>query len=334
MKKFTLKLILVLLPILAILFVYIVNDPFKVLYHYDSYFAKDGVQYITLNKDYVSTETFKNNYNKYKYDSYIFGNSRSMYYHVNEWEKHINSDKCFHFDASGESLYGIERKIQFLDKKNVNIKNALIVFDAYSCMVVNNTEGHVMKKHPEISGESKIDYQIDFLKDFFDVQFLKVYLKFLTTHKLSREMLDAHVLNTVETHYDVASNELSFPEYESLIEKNRDSFYLPRMNVFYKRDTFLHYCTPVLGVAQKDLLNNIKKVFDKDQTSYRIVISPLYDQKKIDSTDLKELYAIFGKENVFDFSGINEFTGSIYNYYEDSHYRPFIANKIMDIIYK
>ncbi len=77
-----LKLLLASFPVLAILAVYFVKDPFKVLYHYDSYFPQDGISYVVLNKDYVSTETFVNNYPTHHYDSYIFGNSRSMYYYV------------------------------------------------------------------------------------------------------------------------------------------------------------------------------------------------------------------------------------------------------------
>lgn len=34
---------------------------------------------------------------------------------------------------------------------------------------------------------------------------------------------------------------------------------------------------------------------------------------------------IFGYENVFDFSGINEYTNDIHNYYERGHYRPILG---------
>ena len=72
---------------------------------------------------------------------------------------------------------------------------------------------------------------------------------------------------------------------------------------------------------------------DAQHTDYRIVISPLYDQKKIDTTDLQFLRTVFGADKVFDFSGINDMTASIYHYYETSHYLPAIATEIMDSIY-
>jgi hypothetical protein len=50
--------------------------------------------------------------------------------------------------------------------------------------------------------------------------------------------------------------------------------------------------------------------------------------------DLRYLTNLFGKENVYDFSGINEYTESIYNYYENSHYRPYVADEIMKKLYE
>ncbi len=50
--------------------------------------------------------------------------------------------------------------------------------------------------------------------------------------------------------------------------------------------------------------------------------------------DREILQGIFGKENVYDFSGINEFTEDYHNYYEAGHYRPLLGNKLLERIYK
>jgi hypothetical protein len=89
----------------------------------------------------------------------------------------------------------------------------------------------------------------------------------------------------------------------------------------------------VIGVEQKQLLEKIKEVLAEDHTNYKIVISPLYDQLKLNTNDLNYLYLEFGRQNVYDFSGINDITRDKYTYYENSHYRPFIASRIMDSIY-
>jgi hypothetical protein len=133
--------------------------------------------------------------------------------------------------------------------------------------------------------------------------------------------------------YDPITNELYDSGLEAAIKNNRDSFYTSRKRVFYERGSDQKYSPSVIRKKQKELLMKIKEILNSDQTNYRIVISPLYDQLKIDSTDINYLYSEFGKEHVYDFSGINDMTQSIYNYYENSHYRPFIATRVMDSIY-
>src|SRR4051794_10986558 len=109
-KKLILKALLFSLPILILTGIYIWLDPFKVLFRYENYYPLND-QFVTLNRDFVSTEVFRNKYSAYKYDSFIFGNSRSLFYEVAKWQPYIKSekDRMFHFDASGESLYGIHK---------------------------------------------------------------------------------------------------------------------------------------------------------------------------------------------------------------------------------
>ena len=82
------------------------------------------------------------------------------------------------------------------------------------------------------------------------------------------------------------------------------------------------------------MLQEIKSIFDKHNTNYRLVISPLYNQIKFNLTDLNVLNSIFGRNFVCDFSGIKELTKPKTNYYEFSHYRPKVGEQIMQRIYK
>ncbi|MBP7266283.1 MAG: histidine kinase, partial [Bacteroides sp.] len=50
--------------------------------------------------------------------------------------------------------------------------------------------------------------------------------------------------------------------------------------------------------------------------------------------DVKTLKRFFGKRNVFDFTGINEYTEDIHNYYEPGHYRPALGKRLMEKIYE
>ena len=132
--------------------VYVLDDPFKVLYHYNSYYGRKTI--ILLNRDYVSTETFIRNNPIYHYDSFIFGSSRSEYYCVSDWQKYISSNNCFHFSAQGESIYGIFLKIKYLNTHHVPIKNAIIPLDFGTLKNVTETKGHLFLEHPALSGRN------------------------------------------------------------------------------------------------------------------------------------------------------------------------------------
>jgi len=134
MKKFLINLIrFAIVPLLIVIiwtFVYISIDPFKVIWHYDRFVENNAKAYIVLNQDYVSTKTFDNNYKKYLYNSFIFGNSRSIFYQISDWKSHIGQKNSgFHFDASGEALYALHKKILYIDSKKANIDNVLLVLD-------------------------------------------------------------------------------------------------------------------------------------------------------------------------------------------------------------
>lgn len=332
MGRFIVKLLLYLSPLILLLGYYFYKDPFKVLFHYDTYYPVLDTSYFELDDDYVTTQTFIQNYPKYHYDSYILGSSRSDNYFVNEFGKHVHSNKCYHLDAAYESLYGLERKMNFLNERKYKIDNVLIILDNELLAKVKNDAGHITIMHPLLSGQNVLAFQLEFLKDFFDKDFLFAYLDLNFTGHLKPSAITKQVLGRITFHYDVSANEFYWAGLEKEIANN--NYYNTREHIFYKRDSMLHYTKPVVGAEQKKLLYNIKAILDGNLAKYKIVISPLYNQLKFDTTDLKTLQSIFTSGQVYDFSGINDLTGDISNYYETSHYRPKACAEIMNRIYE
>ena len=334
MKKFLLKLLIYLSVPIAIIATYFVNDPFKVLYHYDQYY-KSGISenIVSLNKDYVSTQHFINNYQKYPYDSYIFGSSRSIHVHIDDWMKHINAKQCYHFDATAETLFGVERKVAFIHRMGMPIKNALFVLDYSILRKIDNGHKHLYIKHPAISGEGMVAFQLSFFKDFLEPAFLNQYIYYLFTRKANPKKDEIQYI--IKQHsvvlYDSVSNELQYQWLEDIIRRNPDSFYNGKR--FYARDHSLRYYNRIIGENRTKMLMNIKRILDEDHTNYRILINPLYDQMKLDTNDMKVIVRVFGKENVFDFSGVNDITDDRRNFYEISHYRPQVAARMLDTAY-
>jgi hypothetical protein len=102
---------------------------------------------------------------------------------------------------------------------------------------------------------------------------------------------------------------------------------------FYKRSNIPLFDYPKIKSKQLKLLDEMRNTLQKQNTNIKIVISPLYNQKIFNQNDKKILISYFGKENVYDFSGVNKYTECIGNYYESSHYKPNVANEILKIIY-
>ncbi len=317
------------LPLFFFLLLYIYHDPFKVLKSYDNY----SYSPVILNRDYVSTTVYLKNYKKYNYNSFILGSSRTIAFKPDSWLAYLSDkDKPFMFDASGESIYGIYKKLIFLDSKNIKIKNALIILDRdASFNNSGNHLGHLDIKHPITSGESYLNFNLEFIKAYFNPKFLFSFYsyKILGGYK---PFMAGYIENRI-IKYDIKNNELKILDQETEILNNPKEYYLARRKLFYKREGEKTDTVHRINKEHKFMLKEIKNILDKNNTNYKVIVSPLYEQIKFSYPDFYLLKSIFG-DNLYDFSGKNEFTDNKYNYYETSHYRPIIGDSIFKIIYK
>lgn len=334
MSRFLFKLSLVAIPLVVLTIFYIVNDPFKVIWAYGSFYRSGYPSVVTMNRDFVSLETFQRHEAEERWDSFIFGNSRSIFYEVKDWTPYIGSNRTFHFDASGESLYGITRKLQFLDEHHVPVRNALIILDVGTLSVVTNSQGHLSLKHPLLSGQSWLDFQQEFFKAFLSSRFLLAYLDYSLTHRVKKYMKAGYLLSDHPIDYDLRHNEIRFGTDEQLIRRNPDAYYAPRAAIFYTRSVQQAVSAPAIKQPQITMLLEMAMILNSQHSNYRLIINPLYDQKQLSPADLSCLKQIFGPDRVYDFSGINDITKNYRNYYEDSHYRPHIARQVLSVVYK
>jgi hypothetical protein len=329
MKSFLQKSLLFLLPFVIISITYFLFDPFKVLYDYDDY----GEDYmVILNRDYVSTKMFLKK--REKYNSFIFGSSRTLAYKTADWATHLGEDAApFVFDASEETIYGIWKKVKFLDEQNAEIKNALvIVCGDVTFSRTRNSEGHIFVKNPLITKESRWDFYSQFYSAYFKKFFFVPYLDY-KIFRTQRPYMSGY-LDFREMAIDPVSNDLIITDWETLIVSNPDAYYKERQHVFYQRPSKAVHYQPQIHEKHENMLKEIKAIFDKHNTNYQIVISPLYNQIKFNERDYQTLTSIFGAHRIHDYSGKNSITEPIINYFENSHYRYHIGRQIMNDIYK
>ena len=334
-KSFYLKISFIILPLLVLLSVYAITDPFRVIYsyHFENYY---NWQHWEVNRELVSVENLKERLAKNDIpDSYIFGNSRSLAFRCDVWESLLGDHaNAYHLDAASETLYGVYSKVKYLDRQNIKIKNILWICDATVFPKIANEYDVIHIKHPDISGESKFSYQTNFVKCYFTNFFFLKHIDFLFTGKIKNYMHDMFPIVPGFFRTESYRNDYYYQKFDSLLRTDSLRYY----NVFKKGgfDERTHEpetLNVVIKAKQIDMLREIKHILDKNNTQLKIVISPIYDQKKFNPADLKALTGIFGSNNVFDYSGKNEITDCKCNFYEGNHFKPYIANKIMRDIY-
>lgn len=330
LKKLLAFSVIPLIIIISLTIIYIVLDPFKILYSYDDY----SHHYLDLNRDYISTETFIKKNPQYYYNSFIFGSSRSVAYNPDTWKKYLPEDASpFSFDAFNENLFGVYHKLIFLDSQNIDIKNSLIFVDPnYTFLGIKKYNDYIYRKHPVLLGNSFcewFDFHFSSSKAYFTPQFLVMYFEKLysQTKEKQGEIKSGPTIDPI-------TNWQSRQDLELQIKTDSVRFY--QSSYFIKRDS--HNTVPIYQLIktdkQKNMLLSIRNIFRKHRTNYKIIINPMYYQQKLDENDIQVLINIFGKENVYDFSGKNSLTESKGNYYEDSHFRIHVGDGIINFIYQ
>lgn len=333
MKRFLVVIVLFCVPFIIILVPYLITDPFKVLYHYDVYAETGKPMYVNINRSYVSTQMYRQNKDKYHYDSFIFGSSRSGYYLIEDWRIYLpDSASCFHFNGYGESLYQVYKKIKYIDGKSA-LNNVLLCVDEELLSNVLPMYTHLHYLPPSLDDNQNFSsFHFAAVRAYLTPSFFKGYLDFKLSGKIKPYMIEEQIIDTFPGFYDPIGNEVDRVD----VRKSNDSiYYTPeRRKVFYDRPTTQQYHPKlIIGDEQVRMLKEIRDIFEKNHTNYKVVINPNYDQKKFQHSDIIALKTIFG-DNLYDFSGINEYTNDYQNYTGLSHFKSYIAADIMQVIYK
>lgn len=317
---------LLLLPLILLVLVFVVSDPLKVIHRYSSP-LEIGV---LMNDRHFQAEYLL--HNKIAYHSFIFGSSRSKMYQTRVWREYINDSMVFHMGVNDESLWGVLKKLEYLDKHHYDIQNCLILLDPRLLRDIKNNDAHIFRDHPAVSGETNIEYYKHFFIAFLTPDFLKAYYNWNRTHHFDESM--KQYIWKERFNYDAYTGDIFYTEYDSLIKLNYDKYY--SSSVFYHRDSvkIAQSDRPVLTKNTKSYLVSIKNIFDKNHTSYKIIITPNYDQVKFNQGDNEFVSKLFGPKNVTNFSGFNAITNDKHNYYEFKHFLPHIADSTLKIAYQ
>lgn len=320
------KLVLFAIPFWALIALYVYDDPFMVLREYNLYDSD-----VMLNEHHVGWQIYKNHNDSVHFNSFILGNSCTMAFRCGEWEKYLDSgDRAIRLFGNSESIKAISLKLRALDREGAEIKNVLMILDCTSLSRFRLLNGYGNILPAAISGDSPLTVQMEFIQEFAMPYFLFPYLKYRITGRVEPDMKRMNPYGRIR---DSRNND-SFNPREKMIEQEGEAYWKNRKKEFPERDGTVVVENPVIFHWQRVVLDDIMEVLSRHDTSVRVIISPDYNQKELNPDDREILQSIFGKENVYDFSGINEFTEDYHNYYESGHYRPLLGNKLLERIYK
>jgi hypothetical protein len=336
MKVLIKKSLITFSPFLIFLVFIFYWDPFKIYWDYDNYYQNNR---IGSNREYICLQLFKKKMKTTELNSFIIGSSRSQVFNASIWKNLLGDQKDevrpFHFDASGLGLFRARNIIKYIDKKVKKIDHVLLLVDNEFLSELNYPEGLLYIEPPEIAGQSIFHYQLTFIKACFDPYFLYYNLVYNTTNRYSENMFK--YIDRIEYPYQ-SNNETADLYYSANTAIKIDSInYYKKMferKAFYERSPTEIVSEVIMKDYNRKLINEIADIFKKHQTKVKVIVSPLYTQIKINPADLQFLIDTFGEQNVTDFSGINDITNNIANYYESYHYKYYVATEIMQRVYQ
>ena len=334
MKRFVLRTLVALLPVLLLVALYVLKDPFHVLRPYtgESSAVTDTVG-LTVNTCYQSTEVFKYYYPQKQYDSFIFGSSLSGYYRVEDWLKHLpDGASAFHFNASRETLYGILNKLNFLADRGVKVSNALIVMEDEMLQRKPLDSDVLYIQHPETAPTVSWWKFHQLYFNAFRHPELVAFTLWPSQATANLAMEGGYATTDIPDRIEPI-NESYYAWADSLIAADADAFYTSAHIAKYSHPLRKQPSIDKVTPAVEDLLHQIAQALTELGTDYQIIIPPHYASEAISSADLYCLESIFGNNRVHDYSHDPLMGSDLHYYYDDGHLIASACAHLMDSAY-
>ena len=324
-RHLILKGVLFSLPFWLVVVLYFYDDPFMVLRRYKRYDSD-----IMLCEGCVGWNIYLNNRDSIPFNSFILGNSCTMAFRCHEWEKYLDGGRAVRLFGNAESMMAVYKKLLALEHEKADIRNVLLVIDPVSLSKTRLLSGFTNVLPPAVSGDSELSFQLSSLQAFVSPGFLMPYLRYRLS---GRKVLPGKGFNPYGQVRNPMNNDAINPRDKMILDEG-EAYWESRAKEFPPRSGEPAVSGQVIYASQEKLLSDIAALFRRNQTKVKIILSPDYSQESANPADTDILRRLFGTENVFDFTGINEYTADIHEYYEQGHYRPCLSNKLMEFIYR
>jgi len=318
MKPFLIRFLLFFgVPVLLLLGLYIIADPFDTIRPF-SVFRMNVV-----NREYLSTELYLRNKDKYHYDSFIFSGSRGCALNSYQWKQYLpEGSSPFFFQGWGESVTGEYQKVKYLDNTGARIKNAIVLVDIPGTFgPIQEGKTALSLKHYLLTGKSQLYYH-----SVLFYSWLKPSEIYESARRLIHPPIYPMSVDTVTNDWNPKNSSRWMKQPEQNKAVNKEKFLFERS----AKETFSE---KLITPEFESMLRGMKAIFDKQKTDYKIIVTPDYYQVHINMEDLKLLQNVFGDKNVYNYSGKTALTEDMYNFLNTTHFDDSIGWQIIDDIY-
>jgi hypothetical protein len=316
--------LILLIPFAAIVATFLALDPFHLLREAPSPLVRGA-----LMNDRVFQARWLDRH-RGAYDAFILGSSRSKAFRTDDWSRYLpDAVRPFHMGINDETVYGIARKVQFLDRAGFSLRYVLLSLDARILGRFKNPEPHVFREHPLVSGEAPTAFYQRFFLAFLDPRFLRAYTQWRATGTAPPGS-EAY-LWTEKFGYVAETGDHLYTSLEEELAAGEDAYYARRSHVLRRGDPVAS--NRVITTESRRLLGEMAAVLLRHRAETRVVVTPNFDRAALHPEDRQGLQTVFGRARVWDFSGSNEMTGDVRNYYEERHFRPHVARAMLARVY-
>jgi len=322
--------VLLLIPLLLLAGVFFVTDPYKTLHPFSlTYFDY-------TNRDYLSSELFVRNYPVYLYDSYVFGSSRCGGVNTYQWLTYLPEGASqFLFQAWGETIKGIDQKVTYIDEHQYPLENALVLLDIPLTFSDPQLPHEAMSiKDPRFSHQPRWIFQLVLFYNFIQKpsEWKRAIGKWWSSAP------PRITFDPISNDWEQGNKQMDLshpPKKDNMRNLSRKAKAVFMKDFVQNPFVSLPARESVIDASKKGILDHIKEVFDRNGTDYRIVVTPAYGYKypAITEDDLLILQSVFGKENVFDFSGRQDITLDESNFSDPNHFGLNVGWQILEEVY-
>jgi len=332
-RKFVLRTLLALMPVVAYVVLYLTMDPFRVVHPYHGVSVEAGDQLERIpNKRYVAVEGFKFYNDTQHYDSFIFGSSLSSNFTADAWKKHLpHSASVYHFTAGAEPLEGIRDELRYLFDHHVNVRHALLVMEEEMFRRSKRYNEMPYVPHWDVSREiTWLDFQRVHFNAFRDPYILAYqFMPALVADKLVE---DGKMQTLPSGGHNELTNEDSSYKLDSILLSNPEK-YFSQYPWLVEMQPQPNPMPLSIGDKAQELLREISAMLSEHQVDYLVIVPPRFRTQGLQPIDHELLCEIMGRERVFDYSWDSTLVHDLHSYYDGMHMLTHRCTELIDRCY-